>query len=460
MKADNAPSMMVDAQRVETLNAAKNRVLEIAVSALPLRQMLAEIVRQVENSSRSGVLASVLLADADGHRLRHGAGPSLPPDYNDAIDGIAIGEGVGSCGTAAATKASVYVSEIATDPLWVDFRDLAASHGLAACWSIPILTADGTVLGTFAMYHRAPRAPGVDDLELVDIVVRTVALIIERQAAEDSLRKSEARLRFLGTLDESLVHSRDAVTAMNVATELLGRHVEASRCAYADVDADSDRFVIRADYTVPGLDTSVGTYSLDLFGPRAAADMRRGQTLVVRDITGEVAAGEGREMFLSIGIGAIICCPLVRDDRLVAMMALHQSHARDWRADEIALVETVVERCWAHIERVGAEARLRESEARLHAIANSVDQMIWSTRADGFHDYYNDRWYEYTGVPHGSTDGEGWNDMFHPDDQERAWQTWRHSLETGEPYHIEYRLRHQSGEYRWVIGRAQCERND
>lgn len=107
-----------------------------------------------------------------------------------------------------------------------------------------------------------------------------------------------------------------------------------------------------------------------------------------------------------------------------------------------------------------AEAALAESEARFRGITNSIDQMIWSTRPDGYHDFYNDRWYEYTGVPHGSTDGEAWNGMFHPDDQERAWGVWRHSLSTGEPYHIEYRLRHRSGAYRWVLGRAQAVRSE
>ena len=111
-------------------------------------------------------------------------------------------------------------------------------------------------------------------------------------------------------------------------------------------------------------------------------------------------------------------------------------------------------------ERVLGERRVRESEARFHAMADSIDQMIWSTTPDGFHDYYNRRWYEYTGVPEGSTDGEAWNGMFHPDDQERAWGVWRHSLETGEPYHIEYRLRHRSGDYRWVLGRAQPVRDE
>ncbi|MFN3613608.1 MAG: PAS domain-containing protein [Rubrimonas sp.] len=103
---------------------------------------------------------------------------------------------------------------------------------------------------------------------------------------------------------------------------------------------------------------------------------------------------------------------------------------------------------------------LRDSEAKFHAIVNSIDQMIWSTRPDGFHDYYNDRWYEFTGAPPGSTDGDAWNGVFHPEDQERAWAVWRRCLETGEPYHIEYRLRHRSGQYRWVIGRAQCVRNE
>ncbi|WP_243368710.1 PAS domain-containing protein [Microvirga solisilvae] len=107
-----------------------------------------------------------------------------------------------------------------------------------------------------------------------------------------------------------------------------------------------------------------------------------------------------------------------------------------------------------------AENALRESEERFRAIANSIDQLIWATRPDGFHDYYNQRWYEYTGVPEGSTDGVGWNGMFHPEDRELAWKTWRRSLETGEPYHIEYRLRHRSGEYRWVLGRAQPVRDD
>ena len=102
---------------------------------------------------------------------------------------------------------------------------------------------------------------------------------------------------------------------------------------------------------------------------------------------------------------------------------------------------------------------LRKSEAEFRTITETMPQIVWATLPDGYHDFYNARWYEFTGVAEGSTDGAGWNDIFHPDDQEEAWKRWRHSLETGALYEIEYRLRHHSGEYRWVLGRAQAVRN-
>ncbi|WP_370175042.1 PAS domain-containing protein [Sphingobium abikonense] len=99
-------------------------------------------------------------------------------------------------------------------------------------------------------------------------------------------------------------------------------------------------------------------------------------------------------------------------------------------------------------------AAVADSDRMFRTLADTMPQMVWSTLPDGYHDYYNARWYEYTGVPVGSTDGAAWNGMFHPDDQEAAWSRWRNSLETGQPYEIEYRLRHHSGQYRWTLGRA------
>ncbi|WP_168771056.1 PAS domain-containing sensor histidine kinase [Palleronia sediminis] len=105
------------------------------------------------------------------------------------------------------------------------------------------------------------------------------------------------------------------------------------------------------------------------------------------------------------------------------------------------------------------EALVR-SEAQFRSITEAMPQMVWATRPDGHHDFFNARWYEFTGVPEGSTDGHEWNGMFHPDDQVKAMKLWQHSLATGELYDIEYRLRHRSGEYRWVLGRAQPVRDE
>ena len=123
--------------------------------------------------------------------------------------------------------------------------------------------------------------------------------------------------------------------------------------------------------------------------------------------------------------------------------------------DDAGQVEAIFVQGADVTDRETLVAALRESEQRFRTIADMIPQMVWSTLPDGFHDYYNRQWYAFTGVPEGSTDGEGWNGMFHPDDQARAWARWRYSLETGEPYEIEYRLRHRSGEYRWTLGRAQ-----
>jgi len=128
--------------------------------------------------------------------------------------------------------------------------------------------------------------------------------------------------------------------------------------------------------------------------------------------------------------------------------------APDGRVLEVMLIHEDV------TERLLADKHLRESEAQFRTIANAMPQMVWSTLPDGYHDYYNRQWYEFTGVPAGSTDGQAWNGMFHPDDQPRAWEMWRHSLQTGDSYEIEYRLRHRSGEYRWVLGRALPVRDD
>ena len=161
------------------LITAENNLLEQLLANAALPETLAQLTSIAEDYSEGEMLASVLLMDEDGRHLRHGAAPSLPDAYNRAIDGIEIGPSVGSCGTAAFRKEPVYVTDIQSDPLWSGFRELAKEHGLAACWSVPIVATNGAVLGTFALYHRHPRVPSPFEKEVVELLARIGTIAIE-----------------------------------------------------------------------------------------------------------------------------------------------------------------------------------------------------------------------------------------------------------------------------------------
>ncbi|MEU8901633.1 GAF domain-containing protein [Nocardia sp. NPDC048505] len=180
-------------KHAQRLLAEQRALVEQIARQAPLTEVLDGMARSIESLSPQQVLVSVLLADPDGRHLRHGAAPSLPEFYNEAIDGIATGEGVGSCGTAAHRRAPVVVTDIGVDPFWDDFRELAVRAGLAACWSTPILARDGGLLGTFAMYHREPRVPGDSDLAMAAIFAETAALAIERHHIEQAQAAAEAQ---------------------------------------------------------------------------------------------------------------------------------------------------------------------------------------------------------------------------------------------------------------------------
>jgi diguanylate cyclase (GGDEF)-like protein/PAS domain S-box-containing protein len=174
--------------RLEIQSESERTVLELLARGRPLPTLLNHIAESYQTMF-PGMLCSVLLLSADGQYLEHGAAPGLPEDYCKAIDGVAIGAQVGSCGTAAYTKQTVIVSDIANDPLWQDYKGFALGHGLAACWSVPILSTQNQVLGTFALYYTAPRTPGAFELAALERGAHLASLAIERAQTESWLNK-------------------------------------------------------------------------------------------------------------------------------------------------------------------------------------------------------------------------------------------------------------------------------
>jgi diguanylate cyclase (GGDEF)-like protein/PAS domain S-box-containing protein len=164
-------------------------VLEMIAQGEPLERVLTELITAVEAQAPE-MLCSVLLLDADGGHLHDCVAPRLPETYRRAIDGSAIGPDAGSCGTAAFRGEPVIVSDIASDPLWVNYADLALAHDLRACWSTPIFSATHTVLGTFAVYYRVPTEPDSAHQKYIAMATHTAAIAIERQRAEAALRDS------------------------------------------------------------------------------------------------------------------------------------------------------------------------------------------------------------------------------------------------------------------------------
>lgn len=184
---------VTEERRRDRRQQGEYRLLEMIASGDSLADILHELVLLIEGQCQ-GMLGSILLLDEDGEHVRHGAAPNLPEAYQHAIDGSRIGPRAGSCGTAAFLKQAVFVEDIATDPLWEPYRDLALGHGLRACWSTPILSRDGRVLATFACYYRECRAATEQGVRLIARATHIAGIAIESRQLEHQLRALSARV--------------------------------------------------------------------------------------------------------------------------------------------------------------------------------------------------------------------------------------------------------------------------
>ncbi|MDP8979233.1 MAG: PAS domain S-box protein [Acidobacteriota bacterium] len=266
--------------------------------------------------------------------------------------------------------------------------------------------------------------------------VALVQDITERKRAERALRTSSERLRFLGELGEATRTLTGPAEVMAVIARMLGEHMHAAHCAYADVEPDSETFTLQHDYAADGYPSLVGKYRLSSFGPRVVEQMCAGKTLIIRDAAREFGLSDAAQSFLALGVQATVCCPLVKDGRLIAMMAVHQAEPRDWTPDDVELVETVVERSWAYIERARAQTELQESERQFRALADTIPNLAWMAHADGYIFWYNQRWYDYTGTTPDEMEGWGWQKVHDPEILPQVLESWKDCIATARPFEM------------------------
>ncbi|MET0980642.1 MAG: ATP-binding protein [Telluria sp.] len=249
---------------------------------------------------------------------------------------------------------------------------------------------------------------------------------------------------------------RDARTPDEImfgASRILGETLGASRAGFGVIDADCDTMHVSRDWQAEGVATLAGALDLRRFGD-FVDELRLGKHVVVDDVGTDARTEAAAAVLAAMSGASFVVLPVIEDGRLVALVYVNSAVPRSWTEDDLKLIREVAERTRTASERLRNETELAASEAKLRTIANAMPQIVWSSLPDGHHDYYNAQWYDFTGTVASQTGGDAWAAMFHPDDRDAARERWSHSLATGETYEVQYRLRHRSGNWRWVLGRA------
>jgi PAS domain S-box-containing protein len=207
-------------KRTEVLLTAQKSIFELLTSQGTLSEALDILVTSIESLVR-GVAGSVLLLKTDGKSVSCASAPNLPTDFSQALEGAKIGPREGSCGTAMFIKEKVIVSDIATDPLWTNYKELALKHDLRACWANPIISHSGEVLGSFAMYFKSQRLPNSDELHLVDDFTAAASLSIEHIRTREKEKKQRVYSALLADTREALGRALDFRVVLRQIPHLL-----------------------------------------------------------------------------------------------------------------------------------------------------------------------------------------------------------------------------------------------
>lgn len=257
----------------------------------------------------------------------------------------------------------VSIDDVENDPLITDAAVAYEAVGSRTILAIPLSKKDRFCAMLF-LHHPVPHRWTPDEIALATEVAERTWSAVERARSEAEKNLYTQRLDFLDALGKATSTFRNADAILDATTAMLGHYLQASNCAYADMDDDEDGFTIRGDWARPDARHITGHYSLKAFGEQAILELSNGRPLVINDNRQEIEP-QAAATFQAIGITATICMPLVKDGRLTALMALHHDRPHQWTSDELALVREVTDRSWAHVERVRSEADLLASKEEL-----------------------------------------------------------------------------------------------
>jgi len=371
------------AARTAQLNG-QTQVLEMIAAGLSLEKTLDTLVRVVEAPSR-GMFGSVLLLDEDGVHLRHGAAPSLPESYVRAIDGAAIGERAGSCGTAAFRRELVIVEDIATDPLWEDYRTLAQKHGLRACWSSPIFDAHRRVLGTFALYYSEPRKPVRRHFRLIEMATHAAAIAITKQREQNRMSRLNRINSVLSSINSAIVHIKERQKLLEEACRIAVEHgkfgiawiglldpksLDIDPVAIAGIDADS---LVAKSRNSANPDTPLGQ---GIVG-RAIRERR---VVFSNDITTESTyGGARRQEAIRRGYRSLISLPLLLGGESIGSLSLFAMERNFFDEEEIRLLAELAGDISFALEYMAQQEKIAK-HSRIRVVSGEVNAAILRIR--------------------------------------------------------------------------------
>ena len=264
-------------------------------------------------------------------------------------------------------------------------------------------------------------------------------------------KQEEQRQMYLLELSDILRSIDDPIEIQATVARTLGQYLKAGQVHY-DKNAGDD-VVIHQDYGNVLPPTAARFRSID-FGDKLTATHRAGIIQVIEDVEKDPLNTEAeRQVLLADHIGAYITVPLIKKGDWVGTFAVHNTTPRNWTDQDVELVRETAERTWAAVERAKAEEALRENEERTRTLTNAVPQIIWTNDENGNANFFNQRWFEFSGLSTEESIGKGWEAIVHPDDAPASKEKWQYTLAAGEIFDTEYRLRRHDGVYRWFIGR-------